>query len=334
MGTSQANTKAKVAVTQLEPEWLDLEASVQKTCKYIEEAAKNGAKLVTFAEVFIPGYPAWIWSRLMDPSLSTQYIKNSLVVESPEMRTIQDCAAKNGIVVSLGFSENDHNSLYIAQAIIDSDGKILMKRRKVKPTHMERTIFGDASGDSLNNVASTGMGRRVGTLACWEHCQPLLKYHTLHQREEIHCAAWPPLVSHQGGPDLWSLSKEGCQALSQVYAIESQAFVLHCTTVITEKGIGKMSTENGLLMKTPGGGASVIIGCDGRVMSEPLGPAEEGIIYAELDFDAAVFAKSFLDVAGHYSRPDLMWLGVDTRRKKLIVDTPGPQAEGDVVEAA
>lgn len=40
----------KVAVTQLEPEWLNLQASVEKTCKYITEAAANGAKLVAFAE--------------------------------------------------------------------------------------------------------------------------------------------------------------------------------------------------------------------------------------------------------------------------------------------
>jgi len=148
-------------------------------------------------------------TRSVDPVLSTQYIKNSLVVDSPEMRTIQECAAKNKIVVSLGFSENDHNSLYIAQAIIDSDGKLLMTRRKLKATHMERTIFGDASGNSLMNVVTTSTGRRVGALACWEHTQPLLKYHTLHQREEIHCSAWPPIIPHTGGPDLWSMSKEG-----------------------------------------------------------------------------------------------------------------------------
>jgi nitrilase len=125
------------------------------------------------------------------------------------MRTIQECAAKHGIVVSLGFSENDNNSLYIAQAIIDTDGKLLMKRRKLKATHMERTIFGDASGSSLNNVVSTGIGKRVGALACWEHAQPLMKFNTLQQKEEIHCAAWPPIAPHTGGPDLWSLSKEG-----------------------------------------------------------------------------------------------------------------------------
>lgn len=51
----------RVAVSQHEPEWLDLEKSVQKACSIIEEAAENGAKLVAFAEAFIPGYPAWIW---------------------------------------------------------------------------------------------------------------------------------------------------------------------------------------------------------------------------------------------------------------------------------
>ena len=81
----------------------------------------------------------------------------------------------HGTVVSLGFSENDCNSLYIAQMIIDSDGKLLVKRRKLKATHMERTIFGDASGYGPKNVATTGVGRHVGALACREHMQPLLK---------------------------------------------------------------------------------------------------------------------------------------------------------------
>jgi nitrilase len=112
----------------------------------------------------------------------------------------------------------------------------------------------------------------------------------------------------------------GCQALSQVYAIESQTFVLHATTVIGSKGIEAMSTQGGALMSTPGGGCSAIFGPDGRLLTELLEPTEEGIVYAELDFDAAIFAKSFLDVAGHYSRPDLLWLGSDTREKKMVMD--------------
>jgi nitrilase len=52
----------RVAVTQAEPEWLDLDASVRKTCSLIGEAAGEGARLISFPECWIPGYPAWVWS--------------------------------------------------------------------------------------------------------------------------------------------------------------------------------------------------------------------------------------------------------------------------------
>ena len=59
--TNGTTHKVRVAVTQAEPVWLDLEKTVAKTCKLIKEAAENGAQLVTFPEVWIPGYPAWVW---------------------------------------------------------------------------------------------------------------------------------------------------------------------------------------------------------------------------------------------------------------------------------
>ena len=51
----------RVAVTQQEPLWFNLEGTVDKTCQLIEEAAKNGAQLIAFPEVWICGYPLWIW---------------------------------------------------------------------------------------------------------------------------------------------------------------------------------------------------------------------------------------------------------------------------------
>lgn len=47
----------KVAAIQAEPCWNDLKGSVAKTTKLIQEAASNGAKVVGFPEIFIPGYP-------------------------------------------------------------------------------------------------------------------------------------------------------------------------------------------------------------------------------------------------------------------------------------
>ncbi|OJJ73304.1 hypothetical protein ASPBRDRAFT_28556 [Aspergillus brasiliensis CBS 101740] len=67
----------------------------------------------------------------------SEYMKHSLKRDSPEMRTIQECAAANNIAVCLGYSENDNDSLYLSQSFIGKDGKIKMHRRKIKPTHVE-----------------------------------------------------------------------------------------------------------------------------------------------------------------------------------------------------
>ena len=128
------------------------------------------------------------------------------------MKRIQDAAAQYAINVGLGFSERDGDSVYIAQALIDETGKIQTSRRKMKPTHMERTIFGDAVGSQCLAPAAKlpDGGPTVGSLSCWEHIQPLLKYHTFAQGEQVHIAAWPPLDPFvQGSPGLWSMSIEG-----------------------------------------------------------------------------------------------------------------------------
>ncbi|EKJ71976.1 hypothetical protein FPSE_07830 [Fusarium pseudograminearum CS3096] len=307
----------RVAVIQAEPKWLDLQGSVEKACALIADTAKNGAQLLAFPECWVTGYPAWIWTRPLDPDLTCRYIKNSLRTDGPEMAKIQQCAADNNIVVVLGFSENSHNTLYISQATINSNGEILALRRKIKATHMERTIFGDASGDALTSVVDTGIGR-IGALSCWEHTQPLLKYYLYSHREQIHVAAWPPLYPYQSERELWSMTKEGCRALSQVYAIESQAFVLHATSVISEEATKLMGTEGGAIMNRPGGGSSAIFGPDGRTITEDLPETEEGVLYATLNMDEILKSKSFIDVCGHYSRPDMLWLGVDKEVKKHI----------------
>ncbi|KAK0609640.1 Arylacetonitrilase [Lasiodiplodia hormozganensis] len=320
----------RVAVTQAEPEWLDLAGTVKKTCDLITEAAGNGARLIAFPECWITGYPGWIWARPVDFELTTKYIYNSLALDSPEMEQIKAVAKRHSIAVVLGFSERaSTHSLYISQAIISPAGEVIMTRRKIKPTHVERATFGDGSGADLENVVELDFGGdvgrvKVGALACWEHTQPLLKYHSYAHGEVIHIAAWPPIDPHPGvdHPGLWSMSAEGCQNLSQTYAVEGGGYVLHCTGVCTEKGMNIMGTQKGLLFHTPGGGHSCVVGPDGRRLTQPLNggdPATEGIVYADLDLTKVVANRSFLDNVGHYSRPDLLWLGVDRKQKCHVI---------------
>ncbi|KAF8849398.1 putative aliphatic nitrilase [Acephala macrosclerotiorum] len=332
MGSTTPPKTVRVAVTQAEPVWLDLDGTITKTIKLIGEAASDGAKIISFPECWIPGYPAWIWSRPIDFALQTLYTKNSLKVDSKQMASLCAAAKKNKIAVITGFSENFNDSLYISQAIIGPDGTLEVVRRKLKPTHMERTVFGDSTGGgTLANVAEIEGVGKVSALACWEHVQPLLKYNTALQRPDIHVAAWPPLWPHSGdGQDLWSMSNDGCRNLSRTFAIESQTFVLHTTAVLTEDGIKKMGTE-GNFMGQPGGGSSAIFGPDGRLLSKDLGPTEEGIIYGDLEFDMILRAKGFVDICGHYSRPDLLWLGTDQKEK--LAHRPGKSKVDEETEA-
>lgn len=71
-------------------------------------------------------------------------------------------------------------------------------------------------------------------------------------------------------------------------------------------------------MGQPGGGYATVFGPDGRTLTEPIPATEEGIVYADLNMDDIVKAKGFSDPTGHYSRPDLLWLGVDTTEKRAV----------------
>ncbi|KAI8961699.1 carbon-nitrogen hydrolase [Daldinia sp. FL1419] len=285
-------TTIRVAVTQAEPAWLDLARSVQRACKLITYAPNNGAKIIAFAEAWIPGYPAWIWS-VFDAVLATKYIYNSLAIESEEMNQIKATAKKHSIAVVLGFSERSpSNSIYLAQAIISPQGELVLHRRKIKATHMERTVFGDGSGNDLTSVVELDFGALLGRIK------------VASQGEVIHISMWPPVDPATGvdHPGLWSMTADGCQNLSQTYAIEGGAYVLHSTS--------------------PGGGHSCIIGPDGRRLTPPLGdgkPDMRGIQYGYLNLTKVVTNKGFIDVVGHYSRPDLLWLGVDKQQKEAVI---------------
>lgn len=63
--------QVRVAAVQAEPVWNDLEGGVQKVISIIDDAAKNGANVLGFPEVFIPGYP-WYASTPTLITISTR----------------------------------------------------------------------------------------------------------------------------------------------------------------------------------------------------------------------------------------------------------------------
>ncbi|QSZ34455.1 hypothetical protein DSL72_006049 [Monilinia vaccinii-corymbosi] len=316
--------KYKAAAVQDEPGWFDLEFSVKKTIHWINEAGKAGCKLVAFPEVWIPGYPYWAWKINYQQSLPMikAYRENSLASDSDEMRRIREAARENAIYVSLGYSEIDFASLYISQVLISPTGEVLNHRRKIKPTHVEKLIYGDGSGDTFKSVTQTDIGR-VGQLNCWENMNPFLKAMNVAEGEQVHIAGWPicPHEETRTPLDPWTnVSNPNSDIVSPAYAIETGTYVLAPFQVISKEGVDK-NTPPGVEREDPNiyNGNSRIFAPDGQLIAK----GEEdfrGLMFVDIDLDQSHLPKALGDFGGHYMRPDLIRLLVDTRRKELITE--------------
>lgn len=183
--------------------------------------------------------------------------------DSPEMDSIRAAVKKAGIFIVLGYSERAGGSLYIAQSFIDATGTIVHHRRKIKPTHVERTIWGDGQAEALISVVPTPFGK-VGGLNYWEHLQPLLRYYEYSQGMEIHVAGWPPFWDKpEGIPWPHRVAADAERSARQFMAMEGACFVLVCTQVLTEKSKEVTKLIDSPFAKTPGGGFAMIFGPDG-----------------------------------------------------------------------
>ncbi len=306
----------KVAAVQAAPEFMNLNATVDKAISLIEQAAREGAKLIAFPECWIPGYPWWIWlaPTLHNVKYFRQYHENCLEVGSEQFKRLAKAAKDNGIFASIGASERDHGSLYIAQFLFDDQGEVVKARRKLKPTHMERTVFGESDGSGLH-VADTKLGR-IGQLCCWEHLQPLSKYALYSMHEQVHIAAWPSFSTY---PQAYSLGPTANNAISQVYALEGQCYVIAPCAILSQDMFDLLAeTEAQEELLYVGGGFAQIYGPDGTPLCDPLPETEEGLLFAEIDLGNITLAKSFADPVGHYSRPDVTRLLLNKRAQKPV----------------
>ena len=65
----------------------------------------------------------------------------------------------------MGFSEIDYSTCFLAQVLIAPNGEVINHRRKIKPSHVEKLVYGDGSGDTFMSVTDTDIGR-LGQLNC------------------------------------------------------------------------------------------------------------------------------------------------------------------------
>ena len=308
-----------VGAAHAAPVFMDAAACVEKACRLIEAAGRDGVELLVFPEVFVPGFPYWI--NLYPPALQkgaiARYHDQSLEAGGPELVAVFEACRRAGTAAVLGFSERSAGgrTCYNSQAYVDRDGTLLGIHRKLQPTSAERTVWGQGDGSTLK-VWPSSIGR-LGGLICWEHTMNLARQALVVQGLEIHAGSWPSLATLRGFEEIFDVQVE---SLMRSHSLSGQCFTITAQSPTPPEAIAWMTRELGPQeLMGAGGGWSAIHHPFCRALAGPHTGPEETIVSARIDLDDLRVAKVSVCGAGHYSRSEILSLVVDDRPKRPVV---------------
>ena len=291
----------RAAAVQAAPVFLDREATVEKACDLIASTALDGARLIVFPETFVPAYPAWVWvlpltRRAEVVELYGELVEQAITVPGPEVERLAAAARAARAFVAIGVNERNADrsgtSLYNTLLLLDPEGRLLRRHRKLMPTGGERLVWTPSERADLV-VEDTPLGK-VSGLICWENYMPLARYALYAQGAEIHLAP------------TWDKSEQWIASMRHI-AREGRAWVIGCCQALHRDHVPDRYAFKDAF---PAGtewinvGNSVIVDPDGTVVAGPL-EAQEGVLFAEIDPTRAAGSRWIFDAAGHYSRSEL-----------------------------
>jgi predicted amidohydrolase len=324
---SDTYPKFKAASIQASPVFLNRKATVEKACELMMEASRSGAKLVAFPEVYVPGYPYWIW---LDPppenySFFKKLFEEAVVIPSQATEELCRGAREADVHVLIGVNEKlstQMGTIWNTNLLIDNKGNILGKHRKLVPTFAEKMVWSRGDGSGLR-VWETELGR-IGTLACGNNTHCLYKYALIAQGEQVHVGNYPAFnVPEQGDLAVWNRIRTGGHSL------EGKLFNICSSSTVNDEMMDMLCGDEEKKKKW-------MEGCRAySSLTDPLGNTiaelidEDGIVYADIDISEMITAKQFHDIIGHYTRLDVVSLNLcqdedrplwyDTRVKKAAM---------------
>jgi nitrilase len=306
-----------VAVAQLCSVFMDREGSIRKACEYIREASKSGVQVLLFPEAFISGYPRGL---TFDSTIGSRgekgrrdwvrYWRSSVPLPSEALEELARTIREAHMYVVIGVVEREgsgsQGTLYCTLLYYGPDGRILGKHRKLKPTGIERLVWGEGDGSTLTTI-DTPYGR-MGGLICWENYMPLARMYMYGKGVRLYLA---PTADQRGS---W-------QATIQHIACEGRCFVLAANQFVTRAEYPRDLACYDEIAAQPDvmcHGGSAILNPFGQYLAGPLYD-QEGLLCAELHLDEVEQGHLDFDVAGHYARPDVFTLLVNEQPQASVV---------------
>ena len=313
-------TVLRVAAVQAAYVLMDRDATIDRVAALTASAAREGAQLVVFPEAFVPGTPVWIDTQPVwegDEDWFGLLASHAVVAGDPACDRLAAIAAEHAVWLVVGVSERAEHGATIYNTVLyfSPDGTLADRHRKLVPTGSERTIWGMGDGSTLR-VVDTGQAR-IGGLICWENYMPLARFHLYAQGIEVWIA--PTLAVGDG----WIATMRHLARENRMFVIAVNP-VLHADQVPAGfPGRDRLLAPGYLERNGPwlDEGNTVIVAPDGTVLAGPVREREETLVL-DLDLRTVAVARRFLDPVGHYNRPDIFRLCVDTSPRPAVTETP------------
>ncbi len=302
---------ARVAVVQDAPVAFDADATIEHVRTLTAEAASQGAQLVLFPEAFVSAYPRGLSFGTLIGSRSPEgrewfrrYAASSVTIPGTHCDALGAIARAQRVYLVIGVIEHEGGTLYCTVLYFAPDGQLLGKHRKLMPTAAERLVWGQGDGSTLGAHA-TPLGV-IGAGVCWENFMPMFRMSLYAQGVELYLA---PTAD----------SRESWIASMRHIAMEGRCFVLSANQFARRSDY---PPDYPLESDVP---SDSIITRGGSCIVHPLGEVIVGPVYdqpalllADLDMHDITRARFDFDVTGHYARPDVFALQIDTRARPAV----------------
>lgn len=283
--------------------YLDREATIDRDCRYIQQAGEEDVDVLVFPEFHVPANPRW-FQYDDDHTFESYYeelYREAVEIGGPGVSRLQEAAAEAGCVVVMGANlrQEEDTSLYNAQLFIDSDGSLLGARRKLAPTTFEKLMHTGGSGQDVQ-VFGSAVGP-VSGMMCGEHLNQLLAFSLMAEGQQLHAAAWP---LYPGGTQEVIQQKIGVRTRYHAEAAKvPTALAMGAVDDQLASAIGEPSLADAASM-------AAIISPTGEYLAGPSWD-DTGLVHAEVDPGDRMWEKSHHDLLGHYNRFDIFDLEVD-----------------------
>ena len=328
---------ARVAAVQMSAISMEVEVALEAIERFASAAAEQGAELVVYPELLVPGYPRYV----PDPFPSTEegrelwadiqryfkaYVASSQVVPGPFTDALAGIAQRVGADLLVGVSERHPTiraRLWNTAVMVSRESGYVGRHRKLVAVMHEKLYFRRGGAEDL--VVFDSAAGKVAPCICFENHHPAIRRALGRLGAEIHCALWTSPaqleVAAAGG------SLEQHRELGVAQALDTGTWVVIASQVTPRKPPGG---EFGSRWAHSGG--SYVINPVGQTVVQ-VADYDEGVAVADVDLSLIDVGRLIWNHFGDDERDDLFGAGEDDLLEAALREEAGdelPTQEVDV----